>query len=251
MFLHNGIQTCGTHSKCIGINTAQSYSVKGKCKIEILIRNQLNEKIEFQFLSNVMAPLLAKYNLTNSLLNEYCRRSLLDPLAKKQNARTSSQTSDGIYCAHFSSTQKILIVQKYNSISNGWDDVKSLSCVSTCIRYIVANGKLFIICDQDHMDCIRIVESYDLNSFDRSVYSRVMSWRAGFRPIAVDDYIYMLGGVGWHCDSSAESSIGSLERCVGNIMNHSLFDFIQMKFVFLFLQTLHKKLGHKKRMGIV
>lgn len=153
----------------------------------------------------MLAPLLAKHNLMDSLLKEYHRRKTARPT---RNTKATA-SAEKIHCAHYSSSRKCLIVQKYNPISNGWEEVKTLSCVSACVRYVYSQRKLFIVADQDY---VRIVESFDLNTFDRTVYSRIVPWRGGFRLIAVDDNIYAFGGVGWHADKTGLSPIGSLER---------------------------------------
>lgn len=159
---------------------------------------------------NVLAPLLIKHNLMDKLLKEYHRRTSTLPTPNPiPKANASALTAEKIYCAHYSSNRKSLIVQRYNLISNDWEEVTALSCVTECVRYVYNKRKLFIVADQD---CVRIVESFDSDSFDRTVYSRIMPWRAGFRLVAVDGYIYVFGGVGWHADENAASSIGSLER---------------------------------------
>lgn len=158
----------------------------------------------------MLAPLLAKHNLTNILLDEYGRRSI-NPPAPEPFTLPSSRTpvTGDICCTFYSQSRNSLIVQKYNSFSNGWEEVKSLSCVSACIQYVYTNRKLFVIADQDR---IRIVESYELDSNKRSVCSRIMPWRAGFKAIAAGDFIYVIGGVGWHADSRTDSPIGTLDR---------------------------------------
>lgn len=154
----------------------------------------------------MLAPQLSEYGLTDILLTEYRRRTL-EPSAKNSIAITSSWTPEQIHCAHYSSDQGSLIVRKFNMKLNAWEEVRSIACVSACIRYVYNGGKLFIVADQGD---VRIVESYDLKAFRRSVFSQVLPWRAGFRTIAIDDYIYVLAGVGWHADLS--ESLGLLGR---------------------------------------
>lgn len=178
-------------------------------KFKIKRRNSIRlNRFVFQFLKDMEAALLSKYNVTNISLDDYCPRSS-ESLSTDSNALTSSWTTGEIYCIHYSSAQNHVIIQKYNSISSSWEAVKSLSCVSACIRHVYNDGKIFIIADQDR---VRIVESYDLKTYERSVYSRILPLRGGFWPIVVCDYMYEFRGIPWHVNLDSRTSIDSLGR---------------------------------------
>lgn len=193
---------------------------KRNSNAERIIVGTLN--FRFQFLSDVLAPMFAKHGLTTMLLKEFSRRPCsLSPVR-------SNTSGESVYCVHYSSALKHVIVHKYSPCSNSWTEVTSISCVSECVRFVYSKGKLITIADQGH---IRVVESYDLSdSFARTVHTQTMPWRAGFRPIAVGDYVYMLAGIGWHSDPTEHLSNGSFLRCVwknyirlGCVLLQSLF----------------------------
>lgn len=84
-------------------------------------RFEQKNRIQSQVLDDVLTLLLAKYNFTNVLLEEYGRRSINSPALQPPTLSPSwTSVSEDIYCTLHSQPRNSLNVQKYNSVSKDY-----------------------------------------------------------------------------------------------------------------------------------